>query len=140
MCADRILDRLEAQLRQWTDGLWSNEAAPRQQELREQQALLDRFRDSLEPLRQQIADAVEREALLTSWVQTHLHVADAANAYRYALELDQLRQQLKQDRERLHSAEQVYHDCLAVTERSERAPSPFSSLAKRGVAFEEGRG
>jgi hypothetical protein len=128
MCADRWFQSLGAELRQWAAGLWPIDALPRRQqevdrlerELRERHALLDQLRSDLEAVRDRLAQATEREALLTSWVQTHLHVADQPSAYRYAMELDQLRGQLRKDQESCRASERVYNDQLTAIRPLER--------------------
>jgi len=139
MCADCWFGSFGTQLREWAAGLWPDEGMARrrheagrlERELRERHAVLDQLRSGLEPLRERVTEAEEREALLTSWVQTHLQVADEANAYRYAMELDQLRGQLRKDQESCRAAERVYNDCLASTRRLERRLAELQAQLER---------
>jgi hypothetical protein len=121
MRVDRFFQNLESQLQVWTAGLWQGDPLPRlrdearrlEREVRQRSEVLVRHHSGLEGLRQRIAAAEKRAALLTEWVKTYLRVADQANAWRYALELDHLRRELEQDRSRLEGSERIYQESTA---------------------------
>jgi hypothetical protein len=128
MRVDEFLQSLESQLQAWTVGLLQGDPLPRlrektarlEREVRQRTDVLERHRGGLDGLRQRVAAAEERATLLTEWVQTYLRVADKATAWRYAMELDHLRRDLAQDRDRLNTSERIYRDCAADLERAER--------------------
>jgi hypothetical protein len=80
-------------------------------------AALARGRAVIEELRYQVAQKERRESWLASRVEVYLHVADQANAWRHALELDRLRTLLKQERERLKRRRQTYREQQAYLEK-----------------------
>jgi hypothetical protein len=59
-------------------------------------------------LRARLAENEVREAMLASRIETYVHIRDQATAYRDALELDQVRRQLAEDRARLPDAEKSH--------------------------------
>src|SRR5262249_17057162 len=59
-------------------------------------------------LRVRLAENEVREAMLASRIETYVHIRDQATAYRDALELDQVRHQLAEDRARLPDAEKAH--------------------------------
>jgi hypothetical protein len=125
MSVDRFLLRLEECVVDLFQGLcdpatrlqWQAERV--EQELGRRRALLRRHGETLDELRRQIHARRERESVLKSWVETYLRVADRANAWRYALELDQLREGLAEDRSRLKRYEAAYRENLADVEHLE---------------------
>lgn len=71
-------------------------------------------------LRARLTENEVREAMLASRIETYVHIRDQATAYRDALELDQVRRQLTEDRARLVEEEkkhQVYQARVARLER-----------------------
>jgi chromosome segregation ATPase len=75
---------------------------------------IDRCREELEErqvvlgnLRGQLADKKDRLRWLATRVQVDLHVSDRTNAWRHALELDQVRQALGIERLRYHRLRQT---------------------------------
>jgi hypothetical protein len=125
MSVDRFFQSLESELQAWTAGLWPGDPLPRlreearrlEREVRQRSDVLARHRGGLEGLRQRLRTAEKRAAQLTEWVQTYLRVADQANAWRYALELDRLRRDLAQDRARLEGSERIYQESAAELQR-----------------------
>jgi hypothetical protein len=78
------------------------------------------YRDALDQTRARIADNEVREAVLASHVETYIHIGDQATAYRQALELDQVRHQLGEDRARLPIDEKAYRFHRARLDELER--------------------
>jgi uncharacterized protein YhaN len=71
------------------------------------------LRTSVAELRSRLAEKERRARWLEARVEMYLHVADRVSAWRHALELDQLRHALDQDRARLLRRRQAYHAQLA---------------------------
>jgi hypothetical protein len=80
-------------------------------------AVLARGRLSLDEVRRRVVDKERRESWLASRVEVYLHVGDQPNAWRHALELDQLRNSLQKERERLQRRWQTYREQKAYLEK-----------------------
>jgi hypothetical protein len=85
--------------------------------VRDGSAVLARGRLSLDELRRRVVDRERRESWLASRVEVYLHVGDQPNAWRHALELDQLRNSLQRERERLQRRWQTYREQKAYLEK-----------------------
>jgi hypothetical protein len=66
------------------------------------------YGEAVERLRARLAENEVREAMLASRIETYIHICDRATAYRDALELDEVRHQLAEDRARLPGEEKAY--------------------------------
>jgi hypothetical protein len=93
-----------AEVREEADGLADT--------LRGRRAALARCRDEMAALRHRVKANEARTALLSSRVESYLYVSDGPNAFKLALELDDLRRSLAADRQRLREALQVERRCL----------------------------
>jgi chromosome segregation ATPase len=71
-------------------------------------AKLTKLRAEVDELRSRLAEKERQLHQLQARVEVYLHVADRTNAWRHALELDQLRKTLDQQRARLRRRQQVY--------------------------------
>lgn len=89
------------------------------EEIRQGYDSLLRRRRRLERLQQRIEENEHKAAALPWQVQTYLQVGNKTAAYKAALELDQVRAALGQDRSRLREMNQAYHEQAAQLE-SER--------------------
>ena len=74
---------------------------------------LGRLRSSVQVVQNRLAQKQRRARWLEAQVELYLHVADRANAWRYALELDIFRRTLQQDRASLQRRRQAYQAQLA---------------------------
>jgi hypothetical protein len=79
-------------------------------------SVLARARAALAELRNHVAERERREAWLASRVEVYLHVGDQPRAWEHALELDRLRKQLQQERERLERRRRTYREQQAYLE------------------------
>ena len=68
-------------------------------------------------LGKRLAESERRKTALATRTQVYLHVGDHRNAWRYALELDQVRKNLERERADLRKAEKLYHLQRAHLER-----------------------
>jgi chromosome segregation ATPase len=75
-------------------------------ELRRRYAALERLRAEREEVAQRLADHEINAAMLVSRIETYVHIGDSAGAWRHALELDQVRREMKRDRARLGQCEE----------------------------------
>ena len=80
--------------------------------LEQRRTALHRCREEMAELRGRLKTNEARAGLLASRVESYLHVHDGPTAWQYALELDNLRRSLGEDRQRLRQALQVERDCL----------------------------
>lgn len=99
---------------------WSDEAEQLREQLTEQYAYALHYREAVDQVRARQADNEARAAILASQVETYVHTKDQAKAYPLALELDQVRGQLAEDRGRLLCDEKAYRmhrDRIAELER-----------------------
>lgn len=76
------------------------------EELQQRYAALERSRAEREAVWRRLADQEINAAMLVSRVETYVHVGDAANAWRHALDLDQVRESIHRNRARLHEHEE----------------------------------
>src|SRR5262249_2617073 len=84
-----------------------------ERELERATTQLKELRAGVDRLTHQLADKERRADWLEARVQIYTYVADRANAWQYALELDGLRNTLKQERARLQQRRQAYQRQLA---------------------------
>jgi hypothetical protein len=102
-------------------------------ELHRATAALTQLRTSMEEARNQLAEKERRARWLESRVEIYLHIADRANAWRYALELDTVRSTLDQVRARHQRRRQAYHAQLARVQRlQERVDDAQIEMYSRG--------
>jgi hypothetical protein len=87
---------------------WSDEAERLSAKLSEHYVLALRFREDVDQIRARLVDNEARAAVLASQVETYVHTRDQAKAYPLALELEQVRRQLAEDRARLPCEEKAY--------------------------------
>jgi hypothetical protein len=103
---------MPAAARNW----WTDETERLSDELNKQQVQAQRRRVAARQIRARLAENEVREAVLASQVETYVHTREQARAYELALELDQVRRQLAEDRARLpweDSAYQTHRDRIA---------------------------
>jgi hypothetical protein len=93
-----------APAREW----WTKEIERLDDALNQHHAHAEHFRDSARRIRTRLAENEVREAVLSSQVETYIHTGEQARAYELALELDQVRRQLAEDRARLSCEEKAY--------------------------------
>jgi len=84
-----------------------------EEEMHRASVALTQLRTSVAELRSRLAEKERRAQWLEAQVKVYLYVADQANAWRYALELDGLRPRLDQEHARLQRRRQAYHAQLA---------------------------
>lgn len=84
-----------------------------EQELYGAVLVLGRLRSSVEALQNRLAEKQRRASWLEARVELYLHIADRANAWRHALELDGLRGVLDQDHASFQRRRQAYEGQLA---------------------------
>ncbi len=119
LCRDR-----KAELRDEADGVGEN--------LRREREMLRRCRDEMAQLRQRVRASESRAALLASRVEAFLYVHDGASAYDHALELDNLRRRLADDREGLRRALRFERECLdAIRDLERRYDELHDKLGRR---------
>lgn len=107
---------LELQELLWRDVPYREAMAQRDRleaQLREQSSRVEQLRSRRDEHRQRLADQERRAAWLEERVAIYLHVGDRVNAWRHALELDQLRKGLDAQRRQLRQQGQAYHGQLA---------------------------
>jgi hypothetical protein len=112
---ERMVDTLEAGLADLGRCLW--QPSPRERlheeidrltlEMRERHADLARSRTELAVLKRRLRDNPPAAALLRSRIETALRVHQTEQAWRWALELDQLRQSLASDQDACPRVEQM---------------------------------
>jgi hypothetical protein len=102
------------------------------EKLRRERAALRRCRDEMAQLRQRVRASESRAALLASRVESFLYVHDGASAYDHALELDDLRRRIADDREGLRRALRFERECLdAVRDLERRYDELQDKLSRR---------
>lgn len=119
---------LEKQWAELTDGLWDiDPAAELNVKMERVQALvpvryerLARLRAFIERLRDRLAEKEKRLAILSDKVSIYLNVADRANSWKHALELDNARRSIERDTTALREFERKYHEQVADLERLKR--------------------
>ena len=90
------------------------------EELRRERAALRRCRDDMAQLRQLVRAHEARADLLASRVESYVYVHDGRSAFDHALELDNIRRRLAEDRENLRRALRFERDCLDTIHDLER--------------------
>jgi hypothetical protein len=104
--------------------LWNDvprEAARREidrldQQLHRASLTLAQLRRSVSALQDRLAEKRRQAGWLEAQVELYLHIADRANAWGYALELDGLRSTLPQDRASLQRLRQAYQAQVALVQ------------------------
>jgi hypothetical protein len=107
LCRDRW-----AEVREEAEGVGND--------LRQQREALRQCRDDMSQLRQRVRANEGRAKLLASRVESFLYVHDGSSAFDHALELDNIRRRLAEDREGLRQAlrhERDYLDAVRDLER-----------------------
>jgi hypothetical protein len=88
--------------------------------LRRERAALRRCRDEMAQLRQRVRAQEVRADLLASRVESFIFVHDGASAFDHALELDNIRRRLADDRESLRRALRFEGETLELIRELER--------------------
>lgn len=88
--------------------------------LRRERDMLRRCRDEMTQLRQRVRANEARAALLASRVESFVYVHDGPSAYDHALELDNTRRRLAEDRAGLRRALQFERNSLDTIRELER--------------------
>jgi hypothetical protein len=109
------------------------ELARLDKELHRASVALTQLRISMEEARNQLVEKERRARWLETRVEVYLHIADQMNAWRYALELDNVRSTLAQVRARLQRRQQAYHAQLVrVQHLQQRVDDVQIELYSRG--------
>lgn len=116
MILEEWVERLERQVLDFGKRLlpgnvrqaWRDEVEQLRMEVNEQHAHALHFREAVQQLHHRLAENEIREAVLASHVETYIHTREQAKAYYHALELDQVRRQLAEDRARLPHEQKAY--------------------------------
>src|SRR5262245_29067797 len=82
-------------------------------ELQQASTTLSQRRAAMEEVRDRLAEKERRARWLETRVEVYLHIADQANAWRHALDLDEVRRNLHQERSRLQRLSEAYQAQLA---------------------------
>ena len=138
MCFNQFLQEVSCELHEL---LWKD--IPRQrsgrdldrleEELDQASAALVQLRVSMEEVRERLAEKEQRAHWLKTRVEVYLHIADRANAWRYALELDKVQRTVDQERARLQRRRQAYHAQLTrVRHLHERVDELHIEMYSRG--------
>jgi hypothetical protein len=90
------------------------------EELRRERAALRRCRDDMAQLRQLVRAHEARASLLASRVESFVYVHDGPSAFDHALELDNIRRRLAEDREGLRRCLRFERECLDTIRDLER--------------------
>jgi hypothetical protein len=85
------------------------EADQLSQAIEEHETHARHFRDSTRQIRSHISENEVREAVLASKVETFVHTKEQGRAFPLALELEEVRRQLGEDRSRLPCDKKAYH-------------------------------
>jgi hypothetical protein len=142
MSLEEIVHRLERRVvdlgKRFVPGVaqaaWSDEADQLSAELNEHYALALRFREQADQLRARLAENEARSAVLSSQVETYVHTRHQAKAYPLALELDQVRRQLSEDRARLPCEGKAYQmHRLRITELERRLAEVRRKLGREAT-------
>jgi hypothetical protein len=88
---------------------WREEAERLSQAIEEHEAHAQHFSDSTKQARSRISENEVREAVLASQVETFVHTKEQGRAFPLALELEDVRRQLSDDRTRLPCDQKAYH-------------------------------
>lgn len=118
MTLDQFLQTMEARVYSLGKHLWPSEAATQMrdqadqlnEQLQERTATLGRCRESIRQARGRLAEKRKQEAFLVGRIETYVHVADQAQAWQHALELDAVRQSVRQDQNLLRYLEKAERD------------------------------
>ncbi len=97
-----------------------DEAESLGEKLHRERAALRRCRDEMAMLRQRIRASESRSAQLASRVQSFLYVHDGASAFDHALELDNIRRRIADDRDTLRRSLQFERESLDAIRALER--------------------
>src|SRR5262249_54667923 len=128
MSLEQLVQRLEKQVvdlgKRFVPGAaqarYREEAARLSQAVDEHEAHARHFRDSVQRMRARISEDEVREVVLASQVDAYVHTKDQAKAYPLALELEEVRRRLAEDRSRLpcdQKAYRMHRDRIAELER-----------------------
>jgi chromosome segregation ATPase len=109
MTLDQILNNLEDQIYGLGRSFFPADPAIQMQEqidqlsedLQQRNLQLSQNEEAIRELKERLAQIETQAALHASRVETYMHVNDRGNAWQHALELDQLRYNIEQDRTRL---------------------------------------
>ncbi len=119
LCRDRF-----AELREEADRV--------SEDLRRERDALRRCRDDMSQLRQLVRAHEARADLLASRVESYIYVHDGRSAFDHALELDNIRRRLAEDREGLRRALRAERESLdAIRELERRFDELHDRLARR---------
>jgi hypothetical protein len=90
------------------------------EDLRRERAALRRCRDDMAQLRQLVRAHEARADVLASRVESFVYVHDGPSAFDHALELDNIRRRLSEDREGLRRCLRFERECLDTIRDLER--------------------
>ncbi len=101
-------------------------------DLRNERAALRQCRDEMAQLRQRVRANESRAALLASRVESYLYVHDGSSAFDHALELDQTRRRLSEDRDKLRQSLRAEREALdAIRDLEQRYDQLQDQLSRR---------
>jgi chromosome segregation ATPase len=86
---------------------WREEAEELSRELHDRQTALDKKRHEAKTLRLHVLKQEVRATMMASQIESCVFTGDQAKAWEHALELDQTREALQQERQQLSSVESV---------------------------------
>ena len=110
---------------------WREEAERLSQAISEHESHASHFFDAAKQVRGRIAENEVREAVLASQVEAYIHTKEQAKAYPLALELEEVRRQLTEDRARLPCDQKAYEMHRArITELDRRLAEVERKLQK----------
>jgi chromosome segregation ATPase len=119
MGLEQMFHSVESQLFNLGRRLWRDPLAEVREEAEQINASLQRkhnrlrrCQEELIELRAQVKSSEAQAALLASRVESFVYVYDGRSAWQHALELDGVRRQLAQHRQRLREVLQVERECL----------------------------
>jgi chromosome segregation ATPase len=128
MSFEQLVERLEKQVidlgKRFVPGAaqsrYREEAQRLSQAIDEHEAHARHFRESVQRTRGRISEDEVREAVLASQVEAYIHTKEQAKAYPLALELEEVRRRLAEDRSRLpcdRKAYRMHRDRISELER-----------------------
>lgn len=129
MILEQLIQKMEARVFDLGRHFWCGDPAGELEEqaealcdkLQRQHAALHENRARVEELRTRLLHQEKRAAYLAARVQTYVHVGDQVKAWQHALELDQVRRGLHEDRPRLRQLILACRDHEGRVEHLERS-------------------
>jgi len=129
MTLDQFLQTVESRIFSVGMHLWPNDTVTQMrdqadqlsEQLQERTATVGRCRESMRQARDRLTEKRKHEGFLVGRVETYVHVADQAQAWQHALELDELRQSIQQERDLLRHLDKAERDQRQHIQRLEQS-------------------